>query len=597
MVKLHLLLALALPLSCLAILYNNVAELPGTAFDFIVIGGGTAGNVVANRLTENPNFHVLVLEAGLTNEGALSSEVPFLVGTIPGSLYDWNYSTTAQSNLNERVIPYPRGFILGGSSAINYMVYSRGSLDDWNGFAEVTGDSGWSWTNVQQYFRKNERWSPPANNHSTVGEFDPRVHSTTGINSVSLSGFPQSIDPLLVKTTQELGGEFPFVLDINAGTPLGLGWLQSTIDSLGQRSTSATSYLGPKFINRPNLHVLVQAQVSRLIQTASNPPTFKSVEFMQGKATKLQRVSARNEIILSAGSIGSPHILLNSGIGDSKTLTDMGIKPLVHLPSVGQNLSDQMTVAIYWEVNATDTFDNITRNATLLDDLLEEWEVDHSGRFVTSILGNLLGWFRLPVDNPVLHGKPDPSSGPHSPHYEILPLNGLGPAAPPPTGHFISQVAAFLAPLSRGSVTLSSNNPFAAPLIDPGYLKNNQDLEMMRESIKLLQKFMSAPVWDDYLIGLFNQSTVLANASDAVIEEYVREQAATIFHPLGTSTMSAKGAKYGVVDPDLRVKGISDLRIVDGSVVPRPLGANPQAAVYVIGERASDLIKEAWGAH
>ncbi|KAF8146223.1 GMC oxidoreductase-domain-containing protein, partial [Mycena galopus ATCC 62051] len=355
-----------------------------------------------------------------------------------------------------------------------------------------------------------------------------------------------------------------------------------------------TSYLGPEFINRTNLHVLIQAQVSRLIQTASNPPTFKSVEFMQGETIGLHVISARNEIILSAGSIGSPHILLNSGIGDNQTLAVMGIKPIVHLPDVGQNLSDQATIAMYWQVNSTDTFDNITRNASLAGQVLDEWLDDRSGRFVSSVLGNILGWIRLPLSNPVLQGQPDPASGPKSPHYEILPLNGLAPLPLPATGNFMSLVLAFLAPLSRGSVTLNSSDPFAAPLIDPAYLKNSQDLAMMREGIKVLQNFVSAPVWSDYLIDLYGPAAVLANGTDADIDTYIQQQASTIFHPLGTSSMSAKGASHGVVDPDLRVKGIPYLRIVDGSVLPRPPSANPQAAVYVVAERASDLIKATW---
>ncbi|KAK7018507.1 hypothetical protein R3P38DRAFT_2983108 [Favolaschia claudopus] len=585
-------LFLGLPLFSFATLYDDVSQLPDTAYDFIVVGGGTAGNVVANRLTENPNFSVLVLEAGPSNIDVLPSIVPFLGSSLPGSPYDWNYSTVAQPALQDRVIRYPRGHILGGSSALNYMVYSRGSKDDWNGYAEMTGDIGWSWDSVQPYFRKNERWSLPTDHHDISGQYNPLVHSSNGINSVTLPGFPQSIDELFIKTTQELCHEFPFNLDINAGTPI--GWGQSTIDGHGQRSSSATSYLGPQFIDRTNLHVLVHAQVSRLIQSESDPTLFDTVEFIQGDTTDLHVVTARNEIILSAGSIGTPHILLNSGIGDQQALTDIGVSPLVHLPEVGLNLSDQATIAMYWEVNSTDTFDNITRDPAFAAEILDEWLSDRQGRFVTSVLGNVLGWFRLPHNNPLLHGREDPAPGPHSPHYEILPLNGLAPLPLPAEGHFMSLVCALLSPLSRGSVKLSSNDPFAAPLIDPGFLSNSQDLAMMREGIKVMKRIVSAPVWDQYLINLYGPAAILADASDAEIEEYVQEWATTIFHPLGTASMSPRGADYGVVDPDLLVKGIPRLRVVDGSVLPRPQSANPQAAVYVVAERGADLIKAAW---
>ncbi|KAJ7112895.1 GMC oxidoreductase-domain-containing protein [Mycena epipterygia] len=256
------------------------------------------------------------------------------------------------------------------------------------------------------------------------------------------------------------------------------------------------------------------------------------------------------------------------------------------------NLFDQATIGVYWKVNSTDTVDSITRHSTLAGEILDDWLNNRSGRFVGSVLGNVLGWTRLPENNTVLRNHTDPAPGPNSPHYELLPLNGIGSLALPATGNYMNIVLALLSPLSRGSVRLSSKNPFAAPLIDPGFLTNKLDLAMMREGIKIVQKFVTAPVWKDYIIEPYLPA---ANAtSDALLEAYIQQQAATIFHPLGSASMSAKGASTGVVDPDLRVKGIPFLRVVDGSVLPRPPSANPQAAVYVVAERASDLIKAAW---
>ncbi|GLB40421.1 putative aryl-alcohol oxidase [Lyophyllum shimeji] len=246
-----------------AAIYDRFESLPGVKYDFIVIGGGTAGNVVANRLTEDPRVNVLVFESGPSNEGVLDSIVPFFATSLENTAYDWNFTTTPQRGLSGRSLAYPRGHILGGSSSINGMFYTRGSSSDFDRFAAVTQDPGWSWNNIQPYIRKNERWTTPADHHNTQGQFDPSVHGFNGINAVSLSGFPQPTDPRVMQTTVQLSQEFPFNQDTNSGNPLGLGWLQTTIDH-GKRSSSATSYLGP-----------------RVLQTKSNGHTIaiRAVEF------------------------------------------------------------------------------------------------------------------------------------------------------------------------------------------------------------------------------------------------------------------------------------------------------------------------------
>ncbi|KAF8880824.1 aryl-alcohol oxidase [Gymnopilus junonius] len=567
--------------------FDNLS--PKSSFDFVIIGGGTAGSVIASRLTEDPQFKVLLIEAGPSNQGILDSEIPLLLNEIPPT-FSWNYSTTPQVSAGGRVVAYPRGYLLGGSSSVNAMYYTRGSSSDFDRFANFTGDPGWSWTNIFPYFLKNEKWVPPADDHNTNGQFNPAFHNLkgTGMNTVSLPGFTQEIDGRVLQTSKDLASEFPFTLDYNNGTPLGLGYLQSTIGN-GTRSSSAIAYLTPSVQARPNLQIVLNTRVTRVLQT--NPiggsKSFRQVELSTG--SKLVTVTALKEVILSAGSINTPHVLLNSGIGDKDELTKLGISPTFDLPSVGKNLSDHPGLGVSYFVNADDTLDSIFGNATLESELIDEWETNRTGPMVTIGVNHIV-LLRIPDNSSIFKTFSDPSSGQKSPHFEISISNGAVFAAL--AGHFVTALIVHLTPASRGSVSLQSNNPFDPPLINPGFLTSQFDVQTLKEEVTVVKRFFSAPAWKGYVLQ--PQGTFANTTTDQALEEFVINNAGTSAHPVGTASMSPKNANFGVVDPDLKVKGVQGLRIVDASVMPFVPAAHPQAATYVIAERAADLIKAEW---
>ncbi|KAG7450004.1 aryl-alcohol-oxidase from pleurotus Eryingii [Guyanagaster necrorhizus] len=570
---------------CSATIYERLSDVPTQDFDYIIVGGGTAGNVLANRLTEQKNTSVLVLEAGQSTADVLLSQVPFFcTEATPNTLLDWNFTTTSQSGLNGRSIPYVRGFGLGGSSAVNYMTYTRGSSEDYDRYAGVTGDQGWGWNKMRPYILKTERFVAPADHHNTTGQFNPIVHNFDGMNSVSLPGYPRTIDERVIQVTGELPDEFPFNLDLNSGYHLGIGWHQKSIGN-GTRSTSETAYLGPGYVDRENLHVLVHAYVTRILSlndsNSDGLPLFNAVEFTQDAGATIQTLSPPKlkEIILSAGSLGTPHILLNSGVGDADELSALGISSTVHLPDVGKNLTDHPMWNLAWTVNDTNTLENVYwRNETFQAEALEEWQVNRTG-FVANTFSNHLGFFR--VGEGVL--KKEPCAGRRTGSYELIFSGGIPSGPIPTTGDYMTVSTVVVCPLSRGNVTINSTDPLAPPVINPNFFSHPQDMTVMQQAVQGAIKFATAPVWEDYILGLATNITDL--------EGGIRNGAVTTNHPVSTASMSPRNAPWGVVDPDLKLKKAVGVRIVDASVLPFIPAGHTQAAVYAFAERAADLIR------
>ncbi|KAL0959308.1 hypothetical protein HGRIS_014572 [Hohenbuehelia grisea] len=586
--------------SALATVFTSPAQLQGNQYDFIVVGSGTAGNIVAARLAESRNVRVLVIEAGRDNEGYQSEliKIPFLgPQASPKTSFDWNYTTVPQAALNNQAIPYPRGYVLGGSSSINYMVYTRCAVDDYDRFARVAGDDGWSWKKMVPYAIKQEKHVPPNDGHDETGQYDPSIHGTRGPLLTSLPGFSTDIDQRVLATTQELSAEFPFNLDINSGNPLGVGWMHSTVGN-ALRSSSATAYLQPALATRHNIDLLMNTQVTKLFQTGRSGglPVFRGVEFGTGPGAPLFRLTASKEVILSAGAIGTPQILMLSGIGDPAELRSVGVTPVVSLPEVGKNLQDHPLVPIQWNANSTQTMDPILRDPAVFSAAMDEYNVNKTGRLANNGVSNHMSFFRLPRNSPILRRYGDPTAGPRSPHYELAFGNGFFTTSQPlpSSGSYVSIINVVVAPTSRGAITLASNSPWDHPLIDPKLLNSAYDLAVMVESVKAAKRFAAAHAWDGYITGPY--ADAVGTTTDAGIVDYIRKWGTTIKHPFCTAAVSKEPGK-GVVDGKLLVKKLRGVRVVDASVFPFIPAGHPQAPVLIIAERAADVIKAAWNLH
>ncbi|TEB27972.1 pyranose dehydrogenase [Coprinellus micaceus] len=580
-------LLLQVTLSVPLAIQETISSFPNVTYDFVIVGGGTAGAVLANRLTENPRWNVLVIEAGPSHEGVLDSMVPNFSFNLQNTIHDWNYTSTPQPGLNNRSVAIPRGHMLGGCSSINGMFYTRGSSSDYDRWATVTGDDGWSWKNLLPYILKNERWTSPSDLRNTSGQFNHTVHGRHGKTYVSLYSVPEALDEKIMAAADELGGEFAYNIDTNSGDPLGTGWLQVTVGK-GERSSSATAYLAPEYLKRPNLHVLVKNRVTKLLRTSSltGLPAFRTVQFTEGYGDGgYFQVTARNEVILSAGSFGTPHILQVSGIGDSRELLAAGVEPIVDLPSVGKNLTDQPQFSMIWSLGINQTF---TPTAELQAQWLAEWHAKRTGP-LTGVGVNSIAWIRIPDSSPIWDTHSDPTSGRNTPHIELAFIGG---GLYPLPGRIMGINDVVAEPHSRGSISVKSSSIFDYPLIDMGLLTHPFDMAALKHGITAIRKFVSASTFQAYNLSLVYPFT--DESTDTEVEAAIRGVVASNVHPVGTATMSKKGDKWGAVDPDLRVKGVDGLRIVDASVMPFITCSHTQAAVYAIAERASDMIAESW---
>jgi choline dehydrogenase len=525
----------------------------GSVFDYVIVGAGAAGCVLAARLSEDPACRVLLLEAG-GEDIHPAIRIPAFYGQLQDSPCDWADRTMPQAHLDGRRIYLPQGRVLGGSTSINYMIYIRGNRADYDEWHRL-GNEGWGYEDILPYFRKAEG--------NQV--FSDTFHGTAGPLSVASHSPVNPLVDRYLAAAPKVG--IPFNADFNGAFQEGCGPLQATLANRARCST-AEAYLRPAR-SRPNLTVITHAQVTKLHFVKSRAVAVDYLHF-----GSMEQARTEGEIIVSAGALRSPQLLMLSGIGPKVELERHGIDVVLDLPGVGKNLQDHLHTRVRCEITEPLTF------APLSDDTkaaaLRDYETDRSG----------------PLGSNLLEAGAFVKSDPHEiyPDLQLFFLMTLAPDYPeagPPTRHGVTLTAYINRPKSRGEVTLASSDPLDRPVIDFNYLSVADDLRCIIAGVRWNLRILYAEPFDDI------RGTEVAPGpelrSDADIEGFVRRTASTTWHPAGTCKMG--NDEMAVVDSSLRVHGTEGLRVVDASIMPTIVSGNTCAPTIMIAEKAADLIR------
>lgn len=536
-------------------------------FDFVIVGGGSAGATMASRLSEDPDVSVCLLEAGGKGTNILLRAPAGVVAVLPGhgKLFNWAFNTVPQPGLNGRRGYQPRGRALGGSSAINAMLYVRGHKSDYDDWVKA-GCEGWSWDECLPYFKKSE-------NNERGGD---DVHGDGGPLQVSDQKSPRPITEAFVEAATNL--QHRRREDFNAGDNEGVGIYQVTQfhdkDKNGERCSAAHGYLHP-VMDRPNLTVVTKARATRILFEGKRAV---GVAYRQGKQDK--EVRANKEVILSGGAFQPPQLLQLSGVGRPQDITQHGIDMVHELPGVGQNLQDHLDFILASKTRDTDNFGIGLRGTARLTAAIMKWWRKGTGMVATPFAE---GAAFLKTD-PSLD-RPDIQL-----HFVISIVDNHAKRLH--LGYGFSCHVCTLRPHSRGEVFLTSGDPMADPGIDPRFLSDRRDLGTTIKGAKMTREILETQPMAAYkkkeLFG------VTDNMSDEEWEKHIRARADTIYHPVGTCKMGVDD--MAVVDPQLKVHGMEGLRVVDASVIPTLIGGNTNAPTIMIAERCADMIKAEYAA-
>ena len=522
--------------------------------DYVIVGGGSAGCALAARLSELPDAKVLLLEAGPADTAPLI-HLPAGFSRMTSGPLTWGY-TVASAALGGRAMPFAQARVLGGGSSINAQVFTRGHAADYDAWAEEEGCAGWSFADVLPYFRRaedNERLSD-------------RWHGTGGPLGVADPISPLALSKAFVRAAQEAG--LPFNPDFNGARQEGCGLYQVTQRG-ARRCSAAVGYLRPA-LARPNLTVLTGCLTTRVLVEGGRAV---GVEHVRGGRTAVARAGA--EVILAAGAVGSPKLLLLSGIGPADELRALGV-PVVHdLPGVGRNLQDHIDVYSIHALNGPHGYDGLARRRHRQLWAALEYYLFGRGP-VTSNLVEAGGFWWAD------RAQPHPDVQLH-----FLPGAGIEAGVPPLAGHGCTINSCHLRPRSRGWVRLRSADPRQAPEIDPNYWAEPYDLDCSLRGFELTREIAARPALARFVAREHLPGPDVR--SRAELEAYARRFGKTDYHPVGTCKMGVDA--LAVLDPQLRVRGIDGLRVCDSSAMPRLISSNTNAAAIMVGEKASDLIR------
>lgn len=525
-------------------------------FDYIVVGGGSAGCVVASRLSEDPAIKVCLLEAGgAGNNWVVKAPIGIAI-QVPSKTNNWAFETVPQPGLNGRAGYQPRGKALGGSSAINAMVYIRGHRSDYDGWAAL-GNPGWAYDDVLPYFKKSE------NNESIHDAF----HGEGGPLNVADLRTQNPFQDYFLDAGRQL--QLPVNGDFNGAHQQGLGIYQVTQKN-GERWSAARAYIEPN-LSRPNLKVVTGALARKILFDGKRAT---GVEF--GRDGKIESVSARREVILSSGAFQSPQLLMLSGIGNAADLQRLGIEVVQHSPGVGQNLQDHIDFAFSYRSKTSDNFGVSFAGFRRLWKEIGRYRRQGRG-MVTSNIAECGGFLKTDPDLPVPDIQLHFSMGMADNHGRTRHL-----------GHGFGCHVCLLRPKSRGTVMLGSADPAAAPRIDPKFYDHPDDIEVMVKGFKITRRIMDAEPLARWRTAEMYSEKV---RSDDDIRMILRSRSDTVYHPVGTARMGTDA--QAVVDPQLRVAGVERLRVVDASIMPTLIGGNTNAPSIMIGEKAAAMIRTA----